>query len=456
MKLTSIILAAGQGTRMRSRLPKVLHPIAGRPMLGHVIAAAQALHSEAIHVVYGHGGETVKQVLAGENVRWVEQAEQLGTGHAVEQAMPEVPDDHTVLVLYGDVPLITGETLSRVAEAAGNGEAVAVLTVELDDPAGYGRIVRSEGGQVRRIVEQKDASTEEQAIREINTGLLAAPAGRMKEWLARCENNNAQGEYYLTDIIAMAAGEGFPVKGVLAHDPDEVAGVNDRVQLARLERVYQSREAERLMRAGATLADPARVDVRGELSVGRDCSIDVNCVFEGRVVLGEGVRIGPNCLIRDSEIQDGAEILANSVLEEVKVGPETHVGPFARLRPGTVLARGAKVGNFVETKQAEIGEGSKVNHLSYVGDARLGRGVNVGAGTITCNYDGANKHLTVIEDDAFIGSDTQLVAPVTVGAGATLGAGTTLTQDAPAGQLTISRARQRTFANWERPTKEQE
>ncbi len=439
---------------MRSALPKVLHPLGGRPMLARVIDAAAQLAPASVAVVHGHGAELVRQTVRAEGLRWVLQERQLGTGHAVAQALPDVPDDHLVLVLYGDVPLIRPATLRRLVDDAASG-ALALLTVELADPTGYGRIVRDRGGAVRSIVEQKDANAEQLAIRECNTGLLAAPASLLRRWLAALRNDNAQGEYYLTDIVAMAVEEGCPVRATMVVDPNEVAGVNDRMQLAALERVLQQRQAEELMRAGLSLADPARFDLRGELQFGQDCSIDINVVLSGRVVLGERVKIGPNCVIRDAEIGSDASIEANSVIEGARIGAGSTVGPFARLRPGSELQAKTKVGNFVEIKQALLREGAKVNHLSYIGDADIGCAVNIGAGTITCNYDGANKHRTVVGDHAFIGSGTNLVAPVTIGAGATIGAGSTISRDAPAEQLTLTRAPQKTIPAWKRPKKQQ-
>jgi len=450
--LTVIILAAGQGKRMYSDLPKVLHPLGGQPLLAHVVATALQLQPHRVIVVYGHGGRLVPERLASLAVQWVEQGEQLGTGHAVAQAMPGVGDGDTVLVLYGDVPLIRAETLRRLVGLAGP-DALALISVELDDPTGYGRILRDAAGHVTRIVEQKDASPEELPVREANTGILAVPAGRLKGWLAALGNDNAQGEYYLTDVIGMAVAQGLPVHTVQPASHHEVLGVNNRLQLAELERAYQRREADRLMLAGVALADPARLDVRGEVVAGRDVFVDVNVVLEGRVVLGDGVRVGPNNLIRDAEIGAGAEVLANCVIEGAVIGPGSRIGPFSRVRPETRLAAGVHVGNFVEIKKSNVGEGSKINHLSYVGDSEVGRNVNVGAGTITCNYDGAHKHRTVIGDDAFIGSDTQLVAPVTVGAGATIGAGSTITRDAPPGELTLSRVPQTTRSGYQRPRK---
>ena len=453
MKLSIVILAAGQGTRMKSDLPKVLHPLAGRPLLQHVVETAQEIGAADIHVVYGHGGERVREQLSGLEVTWVEQAEQLGTGHAVAQALPEVADDHRVLVLYGDVPLISAETLGRLLKFSGD-DGVGVLTMEPGDPHGYGRIVRNDADQVVKIVEQKDASHRELHIREVNTGILTAPAAKLKEWLGRVGNDNAQGEYYLTDVVALAVAERISVTGVLTHDPMEAEGVNDRIQLAALERHYQGREAERLMRDGVTLIDPARFDLRGELICGRDVTIDVNCIFEGRVEIGDGAVIGPNCLIRDSRIGPGMEVRANSVIESSSTGGGGFIGPFARLRPGTELADGAHVGNFVEVKNSRIGAGSKVNHLTYIGDTDMGAAVNIGAGTITCNYDGANKHRTTIGDRVFVGSATQLVAPVTVGDDATIGAGSTITRDAPPGDLTLSRSKQTSLKGWKRPVKQ--
>ena len=452
MSLSIVILAAGQGTRMRSALPKVLHPIGGRPLLRHVINTASQLSPDSIHVVFGHGGDQVREVLADADVSWIEQAEQLGTGHAVDQVMPLISDDNTVLVLYGDVPLITPETLQPMVEQAGSGK-LSVLTAVLDDPCGYGRMVRDNEGRLTSIVEHKDASEEHLQIREINTGFLAAPAGMLRGWLSRLDNRNVQGEYYLTDVIAMAAADGVAVESVGAADEFEILGVNDRVQLATLERAYQRRLADQLMRAGVTLADPARIDIRGELFTGRDCSIDVNAVFEGNVRLGDGVCIGPNCVISNTRIGDATQVFANCVIEDACIGGSSRIGPFARIRPGTELDERVHVGNFVEIKKSKIAAGSKVNHLSYIGDTLMGSGVNIGAGTITCNYDGANKHLTEIGNDVFIGSDTQLVAPVRVGDGATIGAGTTVTREVPAGELTLSRSPQKTIEGWRRPVK---
>ena len=449
--LNIVVLAAGKGTRMRSELPKVLHRLAGRPLVDHVLAAAAVLAPTATCVVYGHGGDAVPQALAGRGLRFALQVPQRGTGHALMQALPHVDADGVVLVLYGDVPLVRPQTLAPLVDAA-RGGALAVLTATLADPQGYGRIVR-EGGAVRRIVEQKDASPDEATIREINTGIMAIPAGRLAAWLGRLRDDNAQQEYYLTDIVALAVADGVTVVGLDLAEPWEIAGVNSPRQLAELERVAQRLAAERLMDAGVRLADPDRIDIRGELRAGADVSIDVNCVFEGEVTLDDGVSVGPNCVIRDSRIGAGTRIEAMSWMERAVVGEGAVVGPYARLRPGTELAAGAHVGNFVELKNSQIGAGSKINHLSYVGDATVGARVNIGAGTITCNYDGANKYRTTIGDDAFIGSDTQLVAPVKVGAGATIGAGSTITRDAPAGALTLSRNKQYTVSGWKRPQK---
>ncbi|MBA2777826.1 bifunctional UDP-N-acetylglucosamine diphosphorylase/glucosamine-1-phosphate N-acetyltransferase GlmU [Billgrantia kenyensis] len=451
MTLDVVILAAGQGTRMRSTLPKVLHRLAGKPMVGHVLDTARKLEAERLHVVVGHGAERVREALADFPVRFALQAEQKGTGHAVAQAL-EGLGNGKVLVLYGDVPLIRRETLAKLLDQVSESR-MGLLTVVLDDPTGYGRILRNAEGQAVAIVEQKDASERELEIRECNTGIMAMTAAQLKRWLPRLSADNAQGEYYLTDVIAMAAAEGITIATAQPGDAMEVEGVNNRLQMARLERAYQSRIAEELMLQGVALIDPARIDVRGSLTCGHDVEIDVGCVFEGEVELGEGVRIGPHCVIRDSHIGAETVIEPHSVIEGAVAAGHNRIGPFARLRPGTRLAVGAKVGNFVETKNAEVGEGSKINHLSYVGDARLGRGVNVGAGTITCNYDGANKHRTEIGDDAFIGSNTALVAPVSVGRSATVGAGSTISKDVPDNALAVSRGRQIGKADWVRPTK---
>ena len=447
-----VILAAGQGSRMKSALPKVLHPIAGRPMLHHVIATAKQLGAEKIHTVIGHGAEKVRETTDEASVNWVTQSEQLGTGHAVAQALPDLPDEARVLVLYGDVPLTRYETLEELVGTLDE-NTLGLLTVTMDNPQGYGRIVRNAEGDVQSIVEQKDASPEQQQIREVNTGILAVSAKHLKSWLPALSNSNAQGEYYLTDIIAMAVEQGLRVSVSQPENPFEVQGVNNRLQLSELERWFQRQQADRLMTEGATLADPARVDVRGELTIGNDLWIDVNVVFEGQVSLGSNVSIGPGCVIKDATIADGTEIKANSVIEGAVIGAKAQIGPFARLRPGTELAANTKVGNFVETKKAIVGEGSKINHLSYVGDASLGRNVNVGAGTITCNYDGVNKYQTVLGDGVFVGSNTALVAPVTVAAEATIGAGSTITRDVADHELAVARGRQRNIAGWEKPKK---
>jgi len=454
MPISVVILAAGQGKRMKSDLPKVLQPVAGRPLLKHVIDTARELSASDIHVVYGHGGERVREALASENVTWVLQAEQLGTGHALQQAMPGVPDDHLVLILFGDVPLVQAATMQRLVDAAANGEALGVLSVRMKDPTGYGRIVRDRAGTVARIVEHKDANQKERAIDEVNTGLMAASAKRMREWLSQLRNDNAQGEYYLTDVVVMAAKAGLKVNAILADREDEVLGVNDKVQLAEVEAVYRKRRATELMLQGVTLVDPARFDARGPVTVGRDVHIDVNVVLEGKVTLGNRVRIGPNVLIRDSVIDDDAEIHANCVLDRAKVGARAVVGPYARLRPDAVLHEEVHVGNFVEVKKSELHRGAKANHLTYLGDATVGEKVNVGAGTITCNYDGVNKWRTEIGAGAFIGSGSMLVAPVKIGAGATIGAGSTITKDTPDDKLTLERSKQLTLDGWKRPVKQ--
>ncbi|MCA1979698.1 MAG: bifunctional UDP-N-acetylglucosamine diphosphorylase/glucosamine-1-phosphate N-acetyltransferase GlmU [Thiobacillus sp.] len=450
--LEILILAAGKGTRMRSDLPKVLHKLAGKPLLRHVTDTARTMGASQTCVVYGFGGEAVPQAMADDKLTFVLQAEQHGTGHAVQQALPVLADDSVTLVLYGDVPLTRAATLQPLVTAAQAGK-LGLLTVTLADPTGYGRIVRVDG-QVTRIVEHKDADDAERAIREVNTGILAVPTARLKRWIGRLKNDNAQGEYYLTDIIAMAVADGVAVE---THQPAhdwEVLGVNSKAQLAELERIHQGEIARALLDAGVTLADPARIDVRGTLTCGRDVSIDVNCVFEGRVELGDGVHIGANCVLRNVRIAAATKLDAFTLIDDAQIGEANKIGPFSRIRPGTKLARDVHVGNFVEIKNSQIDDGSKINHLSYVGDTTMGKKVNIGAGTITCNYDGVNKHRTVIEDEVFVGSDTQLVAPVTVGRGATLGAGTTLTKDAPAGELTLSRAKQLTIPGWQRPVKQ--
>jgi bifunctional UDP-N-acetylglucosamine pyrophosphorylase/glucosamine-1-phosphate N-acetyltransferase len=445
-----VILAAGLGKRMHSDVPKALHPLAGRPLLAHVIATARRLKPGVICVVYGHGGERVREAIAQPDLVWARQEPQLGTGHALAQALPHLDPKVPTLVLYGDVPLTRVETLQTLCRTAGKG--MAVLTVELDDPHGYGRIVRSRGA-VKRIVEEKDATKAERALREINTGIMALPTARLKTWLARLQNKNAQKEYYLTDVVAAAVADKVPVSSTQPGAAWETLGVNSKAQLAELERRFQRGVATVLMHDGVTLADPARIDVRGSLACGRDVAIDVNCVFEGEVVLGAGVSVGANCVLRNVKVAAGTRIEAFCHLDDADIGARCRIGPYARLRPGTTLAEEVHIGNFVEVKASQIAARSKANHLAYVGDTSVGRDVNIGAGTITCNYDGANKHRTIIEDDVHIGSDTQLVAPVRVGKGATLGAGTTLTRDAPAGALTVSRAKQVSVPGWKRPVK---
>jgi len=446
-----LILAAGEGKRMRSRRPKVLMPVAGRPMLAHVIEAARSLDPAGIHIVYGHAGEQVRAAFADQaDLSWVEQSERRGTGHAVQQALPVLPEQGRVLVLYGDVPLIRSETLRALLAAPGT---LAVLGARLDDPSGYGRLILDAEGRVEAIVEHKDASEAQRAVRWINTGLIACDAARLRAWLAEIRADNAQGEYYLTDIFALAARDGERAACVEVADASESFGANDPLQLSALEALYRRREARALMQAGVRLADPARIDVRGRVAAGMDVEIDVDVVLEGEITLGDEVQIGPFCRIRNSKLAAGTVIHGHCELDGVVSEGPCVIGPFARLRPGTRLAAGVHIGNFVETKNTTLGEGSKANHLSYLGDAVIGAKVNIGAGTITCNYDGANKHRTTIEDGAFIGSNSALVAPVTVGAGATLGAGSTLTRDAPAGQLTVARARQQSFADWKRPSK---
>jgi bifunctional UDP-N-acetylglucosamine pyrophosphorylase/glucosamine-1-phosphate N-acetyltransferase len=436
---------------MHSELPKVLQPLAGRPLLQHVVDTSVQVGADDVCIVYGHGGEAVPKALEGQNLRWAQQAEQLGTGHAVQQAMPDTPDDNLALILYGDVPLLRPETLIRLLESCA-GIDCAVLTVELDDPFGYGRIVR-DVENVIRIVEENDATDEEKAITEINSGVMVCPAGRLKDWLGRVKNDNSQGEYYLTDVIALAMDDGCTVNGVKADSWVEVMGINDKKQLADVERALQARLVDELMAEGVGFADPARVDIRGNLSCGKDVYIDVNAVFEGDVSLGDGVKIESNNLVRDSAIGNGTVVHSNCHIEGATTGDDCEIGPFSRLRPGAELADNVKVGNFVEVKKSTIASGSKVNHLSYIGDTDIGKDVNVGAGTITCNYDGANKHRTTIGDNAFIGSGVELVAPVDVGAGATVGAGSTVSRSAPADELTIERAKQKTVPGWKRPTK---
>jgi len=450
--LEIVVLAAGQGKRMHSDRPKVLHALAGRPLLAHVLDSAAALAPRAVHVVYGHGGEAVPAAFPDAPVRWVHQPEQKGTGHALAQALPGVADDAQVLVLYGDTPLIRPETLTELAAAAGP-DGLALLTAELAEPGAYGRVLRDARGRVTRIVEARDASAAERAVREINTGFLAAPAARLRGWLSRLRNDNAQGEYYLTDIIALAVADGVTVSAHRAGDLAEVLGINSKTELAQMERSLQQRQAEALMAQGVTLRDPARFDLRGELACGRDVVIDVNVLIEGRVTLGDGVSVGPNNVLRDCEIGAGTQIEANCVIEGASAGRDCRIGPFARLRPGARLADRVHIGNFVEVKKSVLGEGAKANHLAYIGDATVGREVNIGAGTITANYDGAHKHPTMIGDNASIGSNCVLVAPVTIGVGATIGAGSVISKDAPPGELTVARARPVTVKGWKRPAK---
>ena len=454
--LNIVILAAGLGKRMQSDLPKVLHRIAGKPMLAHVVDNARRLQPDRVVVVTGHGADRVQTAFQEQgDIAFALQSPQQGPGHAVQQALSHLLEanasDDVTLVLYGDVPLVQPETLQSLLEARGQG--LALLTEEVADPTGYGRIVRNDAGEVIRIVEHKDADETELAIGEVNTGILAAPTAKLRDWLGRITNDNAQGEYYLTDIVALAVADGVPVQAAQPAAPWETLGVNSRLQQAELERAWQREQARRLLEAGVTLADPGRFDLRGQLHCGRDVFIDVGCVFEGQVELADGVHVGPHCVLRDAKIGAGTRIEAYTHIDDAEVAGDARLGPYARLRPGAQIGPEAHVGNFVEIKKSVLGPGSKVNHLSYIGDAEIGARVNVGAGTITCNYDGVNKSRTVIEDDAFIGSDTQLVAPVIVGKGATLAAGTTLTQDAPAGKLTLSRVRQTTVENWQRPQK---
>ncbi len=450
--LNVVVLAAGQGKRMYSNLPKVLHKLAGKPLLQHVMDSANALGPNKLCVVYGHGGDAVPNAFPECGATWVKQEPQLGTGHAVMQTVPHLDPGGLTLILYGDVPLTQASTLRRLTDTASQGK-LAVLTIELADPTGYGRIVRNSHGDITGIVEHKDATSEQHTIREVNTGIMAVPTNHLSRWLSQLKNDNAQKEYYLTDIIAMAVSENLPVTAVHPSGEWETIGINSKVQLAELERTHQANIARALLEQGVTLADPARIDVRGMLTCGKDVSIDINCVFEGNVTLGDNVCVSAGCVLKNVTIATDTQIAPYSVLEDAIVGADCRVGPYARLRPGAKLADGAHVGNFVELKNSELGKGSKANHLAYIGDATVGSNVNIGAGTITCNYDGANKHRTIIEDDVFIGSDTQLVAPVTVRKGATLGAGTTLTKEAPAGELTVSRAKQITIPGWKRPVK---
>ncbi|HDV7285146.1 TPA: bifunctional UDP-N-acetylglucosamine diphosphorylase/glucosamine-1-phosphate N-acetyltransferase GlmU [Mannheimia haemolytica] len=450
-QLSVVILAAGKGTRMYSDLPKVLHPVAGKPMVKHVIDTAKQLDAQQIHLIYGHGADLLKARLSEEPVNWVFQAEQLGTGHAMQQAVPFFADDENIVMLYGDAPLITKATLERLI-AAKPENGIALLTVELENPTGYGRIIR-ENGSVVAIVEQKDANEAQLKVKEVNTGVMVASGASFKKWLKNLNNNNAQGEYYITDVIAMANQEGFKVQAVQATEFMEVEGANNRLQLAALERFYQKREAEKLLLAGVTIIDPSRFDLRGTVTHGKDVHIDVNVILEGDIKLGNNVKIGAGCVLKNCEIGDNVEIKPYSVLEDSIVGAKSAIGPFSRLRPGVELAEETHIGNFVEIKKATIGKGSKVNHLTYVGDAEIGKECNIGAGVITCNYDGANKFKTIIGDNVFVGSDSQLIAPVTIASGSTIGAGATVTKDVAENELVISRVPQRHIQGWQRPTK---
>nr|Q31DM2.1 RecName: Full=Bifunctional protein GlmU; Includes: RecName: Full=UDP-N-acetylglucosamine pyrophosphorylase; AltName: Full=N-acetylglucosamine-1-phosphate uridyltransferase; Includes: RecName: Full=Glucosamine-1-phosphate N-acetyltransferase [Hydrogenovibrio crunogenus XCL-2] len=453
MSLKVIILAAGKGTRMRSNLPKVLQPLAQKPLLSHVISTAQKLTNEPIITVIGHGAQRVVDVIGTDGIQYAEQLEQLGTGHAVVQGNPHYNDDDTVLILYGDVPLTQQNTLTDLLNLVDDIHPLALLTITLDNPSGYGRIVRNQHHLVQAIVEEKDASFEQKAVQEVNTGMMAVKGYYLKKWLGQLSNSNAQGEYYLTDIIEMCVQDGFEVHTTQPASEMEVLGVNNKSQLQSLERQYQAQLAEELMEQGVTVLDASRIDIRGDLTVGQDVTLDVNVIFEGTVVLEDHVSIGPNCVIKNAVIKSGTEIKSFSHIEDAQIGQNCEIGPYARLRPGTELSTGVKIGNFVETKKVQIGSGSKVNHLSYIGDTEMGAGVNIGAGTITCNYDGVNKHQTVIGDNVFIGSDSQLVAPVTIESDATIGAGSTITKDAPAGTLTLSRSKQLSIKGWQKPTK---
>ena len=452
MSLLPIILAAGQGTRMNSSLPKVLHEIGGKPMLQHVVDCCQELNSESIGIIVGHGADKVKQTVFSDNISWVLQTEQKGTGHAVLQAVNLMSDDDTVVIAYGDVPLIKAETLKQLTKKLDNA-ALTVLTTNLDKPFGYGRIIRDNASNIQYIVEEKDANQEEKQVKEVNSGFISAKGSDLKRWLKQIKSTNAQGEYYLTDCVGLAVAEGGVVEAVICDDPLEVEGVNDRIHQAKLERIYQLRQAEKLMNSGVTLADPNRIEIRGKITTGKDVFLDINTVIAGEVILGNNVVIQPGCVIENTVIGDNCIVKANSVIESAQIGNSCEVGPFARIRPGTVLQNEAKVGNFVEVKKSTIGHGSKISHLSYIGDTTMGDAVNIGAGTITCNYDGANKHQTVIGDDVFVGSDTQLVAPVNIGKGTTIGAGSTITKDTPVEELTLSRSKQVTLKGWVRPVK---
>jgi bifunctional UDP-N-acetylglucosamine pyrophosphorylase / glucosamine-1-phosphate N-acetyltransferase len=450
--LAVIILAAGAGKRMKSALPKVLQPLAGRPLLQHVLDTARTLDPVAIHVVYGHGAETVRQAFAHESVSWVLQPTQEGTGHAVMQVVPHLQADQRALILYGDGPLITRETLQALLAVAGRND-LGLLTVNASNPTDYGRVLRNARGRVQGIVEEKDATVKQRRVRECNTGVMILPVSGLTKWLSRLNNRNSKREYYLTDVVGLAVRDRVAVRTLVASDEQEVLGVNDRLQLAAAEGAWRARQARQLMLDGATLIDPARVDVRGSVTVGQDVIIDVNVVLEGEVILGDGVRIGPNCLIRNTRIEAGTEVFASCVIDRAQIGPGCRIGPFARMRPESVLAEQVHIGNFVEVKKTRIGARSKANHLTYLGDANIGAGVNVGAGTVTCNYDGVNKWQTTIEDGAFVGSGSMLVAPVRIGAGATIGAGSTISRTAPAGELTLARTRQISIPGWKRPIK---
>jgi len=452
MTLAVVILAAGKGTRMKSSMPKVLHPLAHKPLVQHVIDTARSLDPSQIVVVYGHGGDQVREVVIDADLSWAEQAEQLGTGHAVQQAMPHIKEADRVLVLYGDVPMTSAETLRELLDQAGKG--MGLLTINLDDPSGYGRIVRDDKGAVERIVEQKDANADELAIQEVNTGIMVFPGEKLSGWLNGLSNNNAQGEYYLTDILAMAVSDGVSIAVTQPEHQFEADGVNNKLQLAELERAYQRLQADRLMTDGVLLRDPNRFDLRGSLMHGTDCEIDINVIIEGNVTLGNNVKIGANVVLRNVSIGDNTVVVENCIFDNATVGADCTIGPFSRLRPGADLIGGAHIGNFVEIKKSVVGLGSKVNHLTYIGDSQIGAGVNIGAGTITCNYDGANKHTTVIGDNAFIGSNSALVAPVTIGKGATIGAGSVIRKDTPDDKLTLSGGKQVTIENWKRPKKQ--
>ena len=452
MTLAVVILAAGKGTRMKSSMPKVLHPLAHKPLVQHVIDTARSLDPSQIVVVYGHGGDQVREVVIDADLSWAEQAEQLGTGHAVQQAMPHIKEADRVLVLYGDVPLTSAETLRELLDQAGKG--MGLLTINLDDPSGYGRIVRDDKGAVERIVEQKDANADELAIQEVNTGIMVFPGEKLSGWLNGLSNNNAQGEYYLTDLLAMAVSDGVSIAVTQPEHQFEADGVNNKLQLAELERAYQRLQADRLMTDGVLLRDPNRFDLRGSLTHGTDCEIDINVIIEGNVTLGNNVKIGANVVLRNVSIGDNTVVVENCIFDDATVGADCTIGPFSRLRPGADLTGRAHIGNFVEIKKSVVGLGSKVNHLTYIGDSQIGAGVNIGAGTITCNYDGANKHTTVIGDNAFIGSNSALVAPVTIGKGATIGAGSVIRKDTPDDKLTLSGGKQVTISNWERPKKQ--